>query len=259
MPFADLASARIHYSFTGPTTAPVLILSTSLGTDVSLWDPQVPAFEKQFRLLRYDMRGHGKSSVPPPPYSVGSDLVADLLGLADFLSIDRFHLCGLSVGGMIGMSLAVQAPPRLQKMVLSNTAAKIGTLDSWNTRIETVRTKGMKEIAPITRDRWFTQEFQAASPDAVAKIIAGVETLDPEGYVGGCCAVRDFDFRNQLSGIRIPTLVISGAHDPAATPADGQYLAEQIAGARYVELNASHLSNVEAAERYASEVLNFLS
>jgi len=259
MPFADLAKARIHYSLTGPTTAPVLILSTSLGTDASLWDPQVPAFEKQFRLLRYDMRGHGKSSVPPSPYSVGSDLVADLLSLADFLSIDRFHLCGLSVGGMIGMSLAVQAPQRLQKLVLSNTAAKIGTLDSWNARIAIVRSKGMKEIAPITRDRWFTQEFQSASPDAVGKIIAGVESLDPEGYVGGCCAVRDFDFRAQLSAIRVPTLIISGTHDPAATPAEGRFLAEQIAGARYVELNASHLSNVEAADHYTSEVLNFLS
>ena len=259
MPFADLANARIHYSLSGPESAPVLILSTSLGTDLSLWDPQTPVLEKKFRLLRYDMRGHGKSSVPPPPYSVGSDLVPDLLDLADFLSIDRFNLCGLSVGGMIGMSLAVQAPQRLQKMVLSNTAAKIGTLDSWNARIAIVRSKGMKEIAPITCDRWFTKEFQAASPDAVARIINGVEALDPEGYVGGCCAVRDFDFRQQLSAIRVPTLVISGTHDPAATPADGHFLAEQISGARYVELNASHLSNVEAADGYTSAVLDFLS
>src|SRR5579863_3378489 len=137
MPFADLPNARIHYALSGPSTAPALILSTSLGTDFSLWDPQTPAFEKQFRLLRYDMRGHGKSSVPKPPYSVADDLVPDLLALADSLSIDRFHLCGLSVGGMIGMALAQQAPQRLHKLVLSNTAARIGTLESWNTRIET--------------------------------------------------------------------------------------------------------------------------
>ena len=259
MPFADLPNALIHYALSGPSTAPVLILSTSLGADYSLWDPQTPVFEKQFRLLRYDMRGHGKSSTPKPPYSVAGDLVPDVLALADFLSIDRFHLCGLSVGGMIGMALALQAPQRLHKLVLSNTAAKIGTLESWNTRIETVRGKGMKEIAPITRDRWFTRGFQSASPEAVAKTMRVVESLDPEGYVGGCCAVRDFDFRSQASAIRVPTLVISGTHDPAATAADGRFLAEQIPGARYVELNASHLSNIEAADSYTSAVLGFLA
>ena len=259
MPFADLPDARIHYALSGPADAPVLILSNSLGTDYSLWDPQTPAFEKQFRLLRYDMRGHGKSSAPKPLYSVAGDLVPDLLALADSLSIDRFHFCGLSVGGMIGMTLALQAPQRLHKLVLSNTAAKIGTLESWATRIDTVRSKGMKEIAPITRDRWFTRQFQSASPEAVAKTMRVVESLDPEGYVGGCCAVRDFDFRNQVSSIHVPTLVISGTHDPAATTADGHFLAERITGARYVELNASHLSNIAAAERYTSEVLDFLS
>lgn len=259
MPFADLPNARIHYALSGPSSAPTLILSTSLGTDFSLWDPQTPAFEKQFRLLRYDMRGHGKSSVPKPPYSVAGDLVPDLLALADCLSIDRFHLCGLSVGGMIGMALARQAPQRLHKMVLTNTAAKIGTLESWNTRIETVRSKGMKEIAPITRDRWFTKQFQSASPEAVAQTMRVVESLDPEGYVGGCCAVRDFDFRSQLLAIRIPTLIISGTHDPAATTADGRLLSEQISGARYLELNASHLSNIEAADGYTSAVLGFLA
>ena len=259
MPFADLPNARIHYALSGPSTAPVLILSTSLGTDYSLWDPQTPAFESKFRLLRYDMRGHGKSSAPKPPYSVTGDLVPDLLALADSLSIDRFHLCGLSVGGMIGMALALQAPQRLHKVVLSNTAVKIGTLESWNTRIETVRSKGMKEIAPITRDRWFTTQFQSASPEAVAKIIRVVESLDPEGYVGGCCAVRDFDFRSKISAIRVPTLVISGTHDPAATTADGHVLAENIPGANYVELNASHLSNIEAADGYTSAVLDFLA
>jgi 3-oxoadipate enol-lactonase len=259
MPFADLPNARIHYAFSGPSSSGTLILCTSLGTDFSLWGPQTPAFEKQFRLLRYDMRGHGKSSVPKPPYSVAGDLVPDLLALADSLSIDRFHLCGLSVGGMIGMALALQAPQRLHKMVLTNTAAKIGTLESWNTRIETVRSKGMKEVVPITRDRWFTKQFQSTSPEAVAKTMRVVESLDPEGYVGGCCAVRDFDFRGQLSAIRIPTLVISGTHDPAATTADGRFLAEQIPGARYLELNASHLSNIEAADGYTSAVLGFLA
>ena len=258
MPFADLPHARIHYALSGDNSLPTLVLSNSLGTNFSIWNAQVAEFEKHFRLLRYDMRGHGQSSVPPPPYSV-PELASDVLSLADFLGIDRFHLCGLSVGGMIGMALSVQAPQRLRKMVLSNTAAKIGTLESWNTRMETVCSKGMIEIAPITRDRWFTKQFQAASPEAVGKTMRVVESLDPEGYIGGCCAVRDFDFRSQVSAIRVPTLVISGAHDPAATTADGRFLAEQIPGARYVELNASHLSNIEAADSYTSAVLTFLA
>jgi 3-oxoadipate enol-lactonase len=257
MPYADLPNARIHYALSGPATAPVLILSNSLGTDFSLWDPQTPEFEQRFRLLRYDMRGHGKSSAPPPPYAVPG-LADDVLALANSLSIGRFHFCGLSIGGMIGMTLALSAPARLAKLVLSNTAAKIGTLESWKTRIEIVRTQGMSEVSKLTPARWFTPAFQASHPEAVAKTLAVVRSLDPEGYVGGCCAVRDFDARNAVSGISVPTLVISGTHDPAATAADGRFLAERISGARYAELNASHLSNIEAPERYTGEVLEFL-
>jgi len=259
MPFADLPNVKMHFALSGPSSAPVLILSTSLGTDYSLWDPQAAEFEKRFRLLRYDMRGHGKSSVPRPPYSVAGDLVPDIVALADFLSIEKFHFCGLSIGGMIGMTLGLEAPQRLNKLVLCNTAAKIGTNESWATRIEIVRTAGMKQVAKITPDRWFTTAFQKSNPEAVAKTLRVVESLDPEGYVGGCCAVRDFDFRSKVGAIRVPTLVISGTHDPAAPPADGSWLTQQIAGARFVELNASHLSNIEAADRFTSEVLAFLS
>jgi len=257
MPFADLANARLHYALSGPASAPVLVLSNSLGTDYSLWDRQAPEFERHLRLLRYDMRGHGRSSAPPPPYSV-AELADDLLALVDLLSIERFHFCGLSIGGMIGMTLGLGAPGRLRKLVLCNTAPKIGTLEMWSARIATVRTKGMKEIARLTPARWFTAAFQSASPDAVAATLRVVESLDPEGYVGGCCAVRDFDLRERVGGIAVPTLVISGAHDPAALPSDGRAMAERIAGSRYVELDASHLSNIEDAERFTAEVLSFL-
>jgi len=258
MPFADLPNARLHYALTGPPSAPVLVLSNSLGTDYSLWDRQTTAFEKQFRLLRYDMRGHGRSSSPPPPYSVAG-LTDDVLSLIDSLSIDRFHFCGLSVGGMIGMTLGLRASRRLLKLVLCNTAPKIGTLEMWNARIETVRSKGMKEIARLTPARWFTPAFQAASPEAVADTLRVLESLDPEGYVGGCCAVRDFDAREEIARIRVPALVISGTHDPAATAADGQSLAERIVGSRYIELNASHLSNIEDSDRFTKEALSFLA
>jgi 3-oxoadipate enol-lactonase len=258
MPFADLPHARIHYALSGDNSLPALVLSTSLGTNFSIWDAQVPEFEKHFRLLRYDMRGHGQSSVPPPPYSV-PELAADVLSLADFLSIDRFHLCGLSIGGMIGMSLALQSPARLQKLVLCSTSAKIGTAEYWNTRIETVRTQGMKEIARITPSRWFTTNFQNSSPQMVATVARTVASLNPEGYIGGCCAVRDFDARTTVSNIHVPVLVISATHDPAAPPSDGHFLAELIPGARYAEMNASHISIMEDPQRFANEVLKFLA
>jgi 3-oxoadipate enol-lactonase len=258
MPFADLPNVRLHYALSGVRDAPVLILSNSLGTNFSMWDGQAPAFEKQFRLLRYDMRGHGQSSAPPPPYAV-PDLARDILSLADSLSIPRFHFCGLSIGGMIGMWLAFQAPERLHKLVLCNTAPKIGTLEFWNTRIQNVQSKGMKEVASAVTARWFTAGFQQSSPEKVASAISVLESLDPQGYVGGSTAVRDFDFRESVSQIRTPTLVISGTHDPAATPADGRFLAEQIPGARYAELNTSHLSNVEAPAQFNDAVLSFLN
>jgi 3-oxoadipate enol-lactonase len=258
MPFADLPNVRIHYALSGDSSLPALILSNSLGTNFSMWDAQAPVFEKSFRLLRYDMRGHGQSSVPPQPYSV-PELASDVLALADSLGIDRFHFCGLSIGGMIGMSIALQYPTRLRKLVLCSTAPKIGTFESWNTRIETVRTQGMKEIARTTPARWFTPAFQARAPEAVAATLRAVESLNPEGYVGGCCAVRDFDARATVSNIHVPTLVLSATHDPAAPPSDGHFLADRISGARYLELNASHISCIEDSEQFTREVLSFLA
>ena len=258
MPFANLSNAKIHYALCGDPSHPPLILSNSLGADFSMWDAQTPAFEKRFRLLRYDARGHGQSSAPPSPYSV-PELVDDLLALADSEGFSQFHLCGLSLGGMIGMSIALNFPARLKKLVLCNTAAKIGTQESWNTRIEMVRSKGMKEIAKATPARWFSAAFQSSSPEIVASALRAMAAQTPDGYIGGCCAVRDFDTRNAVSRIHVPTLVLSGTHDPATPPADGQFLAQQISGARYVEVNASHLSSVEAADRVTTEVLSFLA
>jgi 3-oxoadipate enol-lactonase len=258
MPFADLPNVRIHYALSGNPLHPALILSNSLGTNFSMWDAQAPAFEQQFHLVRYDMRGHGQSSVPPSPYSV-PELAADVLALADSLNISRFHFCGLSIGGMIGMSLALNSPQRLQKLVLCSTAAKIGTQESWNTRIATVRAQGMQEIARGTGPRWFTPSFLTTSPEKVAAVLRGVEALQPEGYIGGCSAVRDFDARNEISNIRIPTLVLSASHDLGAPPADGHFLADHIPGARYAELNASHISSIEDPSHLTSEVLSFLT
>jgi 3-oxoadipate enol-lactonase len=258
MPFADLSDVRIHYSLTGPESAPVLVLSNSLGANFSMWDPQLPAFSSHFHLLRYDTRGHGQSSASPGRYEI--ELLAnDVLRLLDALHLDRFHFCGLSMGGQTGMWLGLHAAERLRKLVLCNTGAQIGTPEAWNVRIDTVLRSGMKDVAAPVAGRWFSPEFQTAHPEIFNSAVKMLESANPQGYAACCAAVRDFDVRNELHAITVPTLVITGAHDPSTPPADGRYIAEKIPGARCVELNAAHLSNIGDADRFTFEVEKFLS
>ncbi len=163
------------------------------------------------------------------------------------------------MGGIIGMWLALNAPERLNKLVLSNTAAKIGTPEVWNARIEAVQKNGMKSVASAILERWFTPAFRQKAPEAMANILKMLQETNPEGYVACCAAVRDFDCREQLGKIRTSTLVIAGAHDPATPAADGRFLAQQIPGARYVELDAAHLSNIEAQDRFNKELAALLN
>jgi 3-oxoadipate enol-lactonase len=257
MPFAQMEDARIYYDLAGPASAQVLVFSNSLGETLSMWDPQVPAFQKQFRVLRYDTRGHGQSSVTPGPYTI-EQLARDVLALLDELHLDRVNFCGLSMGGQTGMWLALNAANRFRKLVLCNTAAKIGSPEMWNPRIEAVRKGGMKSISTAVMERWFSAEYRAKSPDVVASTKLIFEGANPEGYVANCAAIRDFDARESIAAIRVPTLVIAGTRDAATTPAEGRYLADHIAGARYVELNAAHLSNIENHDRFNTELSTFL-
>jgi 3-oxoadipate enol-lactonase len=257
MPFAQLEDVRIHHDLAGPSNAPALVFSNSLGATLSMWDPQIPALQKQFRVLRYDTRGHGYSSVTSGPYSI-EGLARDVLALLDKLQLERVHFCGLSMGGQTGMWLALNAPARLRKLILCNTAAKIGNAEMWSSRIEAVRQGGMKSVSTAVMERWFSASYRASSPDVVASTKLMLEGASPDGYIANCIAVRDFDVRETIAAIRVPTLVIAGTHDAATTPADGRYVAGQIAGARYVELDAAHLSNIEDRDRFDSEVSSFL-
>ena len=241
----------------GAPDGPVLVLSNSLGTDLSMWEPQMPALVARFRVLRYDTRGHGASTVTPGPYTIGQ-LGRDVLMLLDALKIRRAHFCGLSMGGMIGMWLGAQAPDRIARLVLANTAPKIGTPEMWNQRIDNVRKGGMEAIVETLLERWFTAEFRARAPEQVSRVRAMLLATPPEGYAACCAAVRDMDQREAIAEIRHPTLVIAGARDPVIPVAESRAAAERIRGARYVELDAAHLSNVEAAERFTSELLGFL-
>ena len=258
MPFIDSSHAQIHYALEGPASRPVVVLSNSLGTDFSMWDPQIPEFTKSFRVLRYDTRGHGKSSITPGDYSA-DQLANDVLALADSLNLGRFHFCGLSMGGMTGMWLAANSPQRLNRLIISSAAAKFGTLEMWNKRMDSIRKQGMKPVAIAAIERWFTPAFRAKNPSTVANIQRILESTNLEGYISNCAAVRDFDFRDQLGKISAPTLLISGAHDPSTTPADGRFLADHIRGARYVELNGAHLCNVEDAALFTQKVVAFLN
>jgi 3-oxoadipate enol-lactonase len=258
MPIVKSGEARIHYALEGQSGAPALVLSNSLGTNYSMWDPQLPELRKKLRVLRYDTRGHGQSSLTPGPYSI-EQLGRDVMALLDALDLDRVHFCGLSMGGMIGMWLGANAPERLNKLVLCNTAAKIGTSEVWNARIEAVRKNGMKSVASAVVERWFSPAFREKPPATVSSTLKMLEAANPEGYAACCAAIRDFDFREQLSRIRVPTLVIAGAHDPSTPPADGRFLADQIQGAQYAELDAAHLSNIEAQDRFNNEVAKFLN
>jgi len=257
MPFAQLHDVRIHYELSGPENAHPLVLSNSLGSNFSMWDAQMPVFTQHFRVLRYDTRGHGQSSIPTGSYTV-EQLGRDVLSLLDTLHLERVHFCGLSMGGSTGMWLALNAPDHLNKLVLCNTAAKIGTPEIWNPRIETIRKNGIKAISNGVIGRWLSEGFRAKSPAVAAKTLEMLERTNTEGYVANCEAIRDFDARQAIAAIRVPTLVVSGTHDVSTTAADGQFLAEHIPGARYLELDAAHLSNIEQSHRFSSEVSAFL-
>lgn len=257
MPFADLSDVRIHYSLTGSDSAPVLVFSNSLGSNFSMWDPQVAAFAARFRILRYDTRGHGLSSVTPGPYTIEL-LATDVLHLLDALHLDRVHFCGLSMGGQTGQWLGIHTAKRLHKLVLCNTGAIIGTADSWKARMDAVLARGAKDVSAAILSRWFTAPFAAKHPNAIEKARNMIESTDPLGYTANCAAVRDYDSRSHLSSISVPTLVISGTHDLATPASDGRFLADHIPGARFVELPAAHLSNIECAEQFNSAVETFL-
>lgn len=257
MPFARAGDLRVHYQFAGAAGAPVLVLSSSLGGDLSMWEPQMLELKMQFRVLRYDTRGHGQTTVTDGPYHI-EQLAGDALLLLDALGIGRVHFCGLSLGGKIGMWLGAHAPERIEKLVLCNTAARIGTAEGWNARIRSVRDLGMKGIASAVTERWFTAGFRERSPGIVAMAQSMLERTPPEGYVACCAAIRDSDQSTEIGSIRAPTLVIAGRQDPATPAADGRALADAIAGARYVELEAAHVSSIEAAPQFTEALTAFL-
>jgi 3-oxoadipate enol-lactonase len=257
MATAELGEVSIHYQIAGDAGLPVLVLSHALGVNMAMWEPQVEAFSVHFRLLSYDVRGHGQSSIPSGPYSV-EDLGRDVLKLLDALEIQQVSFCGVSMGGLIGQWLGIHASSRIQNLILASSAAKIGTAESWNARITAVAEGGLAPLIPATLERWLNADYRSSHPESTAAIGTMLQSANLRGYSASCAAVRDADFRAELSAIHAPTLVISGSYDPSTTPTDGRFLAEHTPGARFVELPAAHLCNVDAAAEFNTVVLDFL-
>ncbi|MBY4899233.1 3-oxoadipate enol-lactonase [Cupriavidus sp. AU9028] len=258
MPYATIDGLSLHYTLEGDPQAPVLVLSNSLGTSLGMWDPQMPALLRRYRVLRYDTRGHGHSGIAQAPFGIDT-LGRDVLAVLEHAGIATpAHFCGLSMGGMTGIWLAAHHPGRFRSFVLANTAAMIGPASVWDNRIATVRRDGMAAIVDAVLQRWFTQRTLDHQGDGLVAVRAMLQRTDPHGYAGNCAAIRDADLRASLQGIRAPVLVIAGKHDAATTPAQGRALAEGIKGAHYVELDAAHLSNWERPAEFTAALLDFI-
>jgi 3-oxoadipate enol-lactonase len=247
----------IHAEVEGPDSAPLLMLSNSLGTNLHMWDQQVAPFTRHFRLVRYDRRGHGKSGAPKGPYSM-ERLGRDVLAVLDGLNIAKIYWCGLSMGGMVGMWLGANAGNRIDKLILSNTSSYFPDKTMWDGRIKLVRDKGLEAIVDANMERWFTKEFRDRAPPELAKIRTMFLATKVEGYIGCGEAIRDMDHRPLLSKISAPTLVIAGRQDPA-TPLEGnEFIKQHIPGAKIAVLEAAHIANMEQPQVYADTVIEFL-
>ncbi|MGI1660875.1 3-oxoadipate enol-lactonase [Palleronia sp. KMU-117] len=256
MRIAELGEVALHWREDGdPEGAPV-VFANALGTDLRLWDALVPLLPQGLRLLRYDMRGHGLSSCPAAPYSMGA-LVGDAARLLDHLGVRDCVFVGLSIGGMVAQGLAVKRLDQVRAMVLSNTAAKIGTAETWAARIDTVRAGGIEALADATMERWFTPAFRATPQ---VQLWRNMLTRQPEdGYAGCAAAISGTDFYTTTASLSLPTLAIAGDHD-GSTPADlVRETAALVKGSRFQLIRgAGHLPCVEKPEAYAAALTGFL-
>jgi 3-oxoadipate enol-lactonase len=254
-----VTSVLLAHDAAGHDGAPVVVLAGSLGTTGAMWDPQTPALAERRRVIRLDLRGHGRSPVPVGPYRI-EDLGRDVLATLDALGIARASWCGLSIGGMTGMWLAAHAPERVERLALLCTSAHLPPAEGWLERARAVRQAGtVAAVADTVLGRWVTPTFAAERPDVVAWLRAMLVSIPPEGYASCCEAIAALDLRADLAAIRAPTLVLSGADDPATPPAHGEAIAAAVSHARHVVLaDAAHLANVQRADDVTRLVLDHL-
>ena len=252
------AGTRVAYSVAGRPWRPSLILTHSLGSDHRMWEPQVLALKEQYYIVSIDNIGHGESDVPAGDYSV-ADMAAGVLAIADAEQLERFHFCGLSVGGITGQYLGVHHADRLVSLTVCNTAAKIGAPELWNERIGIAQSQGMGALVDGVIARWFSPDFAECNPDRFALARETLLATDPNGYAGVSAALRDTDLRAVVGSIAVPTMVIGGANDQATPIEQARWLHSQIDGSRLVELDAAHLSNLDREPEFTAALEQFLA
>jgi len=254
----DIAGETFNVLIEGDENKEVLLLSNPMGTNLHLWDPQIPALAEHFRIVRYDSRGHGASVANQGPYSV-EGLGRDALAIMDALGIERAHWLGLSMGSVVGLWLLVHARERIGRAVLASTAAQIPGPDLWNNRVRSARESGMNGVAMAAAERWFTKTFSDANPEKVETVMAMVRATPLHGYLAVLAAIRDMDMREAIRSIRNQVLVIAGRHDLSTPPGMGALVASSIEGAKFVTLEASHMSNIEDEANFTKAVVDFLT
>lgn len=253
-----MALCEVHRLVEGPADAPAIVLVNSLGSDLRMWDAQASALRERFRVVRFDARGHGRSPVPPGPYSL-ADLGGDLLGLLDELQLARASICGVSMGGAISMWTALHAPERVERLAVCFSAAWFGPPQGWLQRAESVRTQGLEAIADAVVGRWLTDAAGQEQPQLIGQLRTMFLATPAEGYAACCDAMAEIDLRERVAEITAPTLVVSGSEDPATPPENGRAIAAGISGARFVELaGAAHLGNIERAAQFNELLLGHL-
>jgi 3-oxoadipate enol-lactonase len=255
-----LSAQLLNHRVTGPEDAPTLLLGASLGTNLSMWEPQVRALSHSHRVVTFDHRGHGQSPVPSSPYAI-ADIGGDAVALMDHLDIARASYVGLSIGGMAGIWLGANAPERLERLVLMCTSAYAPPASRWLERAATVRSAGTTEvIADTVVERWFTPAFSAAHPDVIATHRAMIAATEPEGYCGCCEAIAAMDLREALPHISVPTLVIGGLDDLALPNEHQRLIADTVPRAR-LELiaGAAHIASAEQPDTVSRLIQEHLS
>ena len=251
----------IQYTLNGPAGAPVVTLSHSLATTLAMWEPQVTVLASKYRVLRYDTRGHGGTDAPEGAYSL-DQLAEDARALLAALGVERTHFIGLSMGGMIGQTLALKHPEMFRSLVLSDTSSRVPpeARPTWDDRIRLAETQGMEPLVEPTLGRWFTAPFLAQHPEVVEPVRAMIRQTKTQGYIGCCQAIKVLDLTEQLHAIGVPTLIVVGEDDLGTPVAASRAIQERIKGSELVVLkSAAHLSNLEQVEAFNRAVTSFLA
>src|SRR3979490_2946247 len=258
MPMIDADGCLLNVSVEGRDGGPTLMLSNSLGATMQMWEPQMKALGQLFRVGRYGRRGHGKSSVPPGPYSM-ERFGRDVLAILDDLNIKKVHWCGLSMGGMVGQWLGANAPARFSRVLFSNTACYYPDPTNWLNRIKAVQEGGITAVADTVIAGWLTADFREREPVITANMKAMMLATPVAGYLACWEALSTLDNRELLPQIKSPTLVIAGRHDVSTPVAAGEFIRSQIPGASLTILDAAHISNVEQSHAFTDAVVGFLT